>query len=76
MIYGVSRNDKRGIGYVPPKHSRVKPNSKQKATKPKSIYSHFIYGYTHDYVAQKPKVKKNSRKTNKDPKGYGYLKIK
>lgn len=28
MIYGVNRNGKRDIGYVSPKHSRIKPNSK------------------------------------------------
>lgn len=53
MIYGVSVNGKRGICYVPPKSYRVKHNSKQSATKPKALYSHFTYGHTHDYSAQK-----------------------
>lgn len=65
MTYGVSGNGKRGFGYESPKHSRVKTKSKQKATKPKTMYSHFTYGHTHDYAAQKSQVKKNSRKTNK-----------
>lgn len=53
MIYGVGRNGKIGIGYVPPKNSRVKPYSKQKTIKPKAMYSHFTYGHTYDYYAQK-----------------------
>lgn len=48
MIFGVSRNGKRGIYYVPRKNYRVNPNSKQKAIKPKALYSHFSYLYTHD----------------------------
>lgn len=28
MIYGVRKNGKRDLGYVPPKNYRVKPNSK------------------------------------------------
>lgn len=65
MIYGVSINGKIDLGYVSPNHSRVKPKYKQKDTKLKSLYSYFIYGHTHDYFAEKPKVKKNSEKTNK-----------
>lgn len=48
IIYGVSKNGKRGFGYVPPKHSRVKYNFKQNATKPKALDSHFTYGNIHD----------------------------
>lgn len=65
MIYGVSINEKRGISYVPPKNSRVNPNSKQKAIKPKALQYDFTYGYTRDYSAQKPWVKKNFGRTNK-----------
>lgn len=65
MIYGVSIYAKRGVDYVPPKHSRVKPNPKQKNTKPKALYSHFTYGHTHDYAAQKSQVKKNFGRTRK-----------
>lgn len=51
---------------MPPKHSKIKPNSKQKETKPNALYSHFTYGHTRDYSSQKPQVKKNSWKTNKE----------
>lgn len=65
MISGVSKNGKICLGYVPPKNSRVKPNSKQKANKASPIYSHLTYGHTHDDSAQKPWVKKSSGRTNK-----------
>ena len=76
MIYGVSRNEKRGLGYVSTKHFMANPKSKQKATKPKALYSHFTNGHTHDYATQKSQVNKKSKKTNKKgPKRYEYLKI-
>ena len=49
MIYGVSRNGKRGIGYVPPKDSLcLNLNPKKFVIKPKALYSHFTYGHIHD----------------------------
>lgn len=47
------------------KHSMVKPNSKEKVTKPKDLYSHSTYGHTHNYAAQKTQVKKIYSKTYK-----------
>lgn len=67
--------EKKGIAYVPPKNSRVKPNSKQTAIKPKALYSHFTYGHIHDYDVEKPWVKKNFGRTNKkEPKKIWLLK--
>lgn len=59
MIYGVSNNGKRGLGYDPPNKFRVKPKSKKKATKPKVLYPHFIHVHTHDCIEQKTQIKKN-----------------
>lgn len=65
MINGVSRNERREISYVP----KEKPTLKPKA-KPKTLYFHFSYAYKqHDYSSQKPKITKNSGRTNqKRPK--------
>lgn len=65
MIYGVSRNGKKGIGYVPPENSMFKSKPKEMVIKPKVMYSQFTYAYTHDiYFAQKPWVDKTFGKTN------------
>lgn len=37
MIYGINNNGKIGLGYEPPKHSRVKTKSKQNLTKQKAL---------------------------------------
>lgn len=69
MIYRLRRNGKRGLGYVLTKPLKIKHNSKQKDTKPKALYSHFTFGNTYDYTAQKPMFRKNLGKlTRKDPK--------
>lgn len=70
MIYGVNRNGRRRIGYVP----KEKPISKPKE-KPKALYSYFSYAHTqNDYSAQRPRFSKNSGRTNqKGPKIYEYL---
>ena len=67
MIYGVSQNNKRGIGYVP---SEDKSSTNDK---PKSSFS---YHYTHTQAqhfvnSRKPKVPRNFGKTNhKGPKRF------
>lgn len=53
MIYGVSRNGKRGIGYVPPNNSMFKFKPKEMMIKLKAMYSHFTYGHTHDIYLHK-----------------------
>lgn len=65
MIYVVSRNGRKGIGYVPKEQLILKPKEK-----PKALYSHFYYAHTqNDYVAQRPDLSKNSGSTNqKGPK--------
>lgn len=65
MIYEVSGNWKRGIGYVKPKNSMFKPKPREIVKKPKAMYSHSTYGHTHNiYSAHKPWVDKTSRRTN------------
>lgn len=65
LIYGVSRNGRKWLGYESTKYSRVKPKSTQKATKPKALYSHFTYGHIHDTDStHKPWGNKTFRKTN------------
>jgi hypothetical protein len=67
MIYGVSQNNKRGIEYVP---SEDKSSTNDKPKSP------FYYHYTHAQAqhfdnARKPKVLRNSGKTNhKEPKRF------
>lgn len=56
MIYGISRNGKRDIGYTPPMSSNFKPKPKEMVIKLKALYSHFTYGYTHDTDLTKSKV--------------------
>lgn len=67
MIYGVSRNGKRGNGSIPPKNSMFKYKSKEMIIKPKVLYSYFTYGHSHihdTYFAQKSWVDKTIGKTN------------
>lgn len=60
MIYGVSINGRKLIGYF----RKEKPISKSKG-KPKALHSHFSYACTqNDYSVPRPKLSKNSRKTN------------
>lgn len=72
MIYEVSINGKRGLGYVPPKSYRVKPNSKQKEIKPKALYSNSLMG-THMIILHKnPGLRKNlGELTKNDQKDMG-----
>ena len=69
MIYGVSRNGRKGIGYqgkVP-----TPKNAMDLVIKRTSLDSHFIYGHTHDikYTSSnysvKPKFNQSFGKTNK-----------
>ena len=69
MIYGVSRNGRKGIGY----QGKVSPPKKvmDLVIKRTPLKSHFTYGHTHylkytsnDY-SSKPKFKQNFGKTNK-----------
>lgn len=48
MIYGVSNNGKIGLGYDPPKHSKVKYKPTKTVIKPKALYSYFTYGCTYN----------------------------
>ena len=70
MIYRVSGNVKRGIGYVKSKNSMFKPKPKQIVIKTNASYSYFTYGHTHNiYFAHKPWADKTSWRTNhKRPK--------
>lgn len=42
------RNEKKGIGYDPPKNFMFKSKPKEMVIKPKALYSHFTYIHTHD----------------------------
>jgi hypothetical protein len=67
MIYGVSKNGKRGIGYVEPRNPIIKP--KENMIKPKILYSHFTYGHNHEKNSNhKAKAQKTYGKTNKESK--------
>ena len=69
MIYGVSRNGKKGIGY----QGKVSPPKKvmDLVIKRIPLKSHFTYGHTNDLkytrndYSTKPKFKQNFGKTNK-----------
>ena len=69
MIYGVSRNGRKGIGY----QGKVSPPKKvmDLVIKRTPLKSHFTYGHTHDLkytsndYSAKPKFKQNFGKTNK-----------
>lgn len=64
MIYGVSGNEKRDIGYVKPKNFMFKLKPKKIVIKPKTLYSHFTYDHTDNiYSAQKPRVGKTFGRT-------------
>ena len=62
MIYGVIKNGRRGIGYVP----KEKPISKPKE-KPKALNSHFSHAYTQSFLRTLGELTRNY------PKRYGYL---
>ena len=73
MIYGVSRNDRKGIGYVKPRGEETSQPKKVDdiVIKHTPLYSHFTYGHAHDikYTSSdysiKPKFNQNFGKTNK-----------
>ena len=75
MIYGVSGKNKRGIGYEPPKGKETYiPKLVAKMTftyKPLNKQSKF--GHSHDI---KYHILETLMLTQKDPKRYGYLRIK
>ena len=50
MIYGVSRNDRKGVGYVKPKGEEPYQPKKvdDMVIKHTPLNSHFTYGHTHD----------------------------
>ena len=69
MIYGVSRNGRKGIGY---KGKLSQPKKvKDMVIKHTPIYSHFTYGHIHDIkytsnaFSAKPKFKQNFGNSNK-----------
>lgn len=81
MIYGVSRNKRRGIGYETPsgKDSYKSESVDDMTIKVTPLYPHFEYGYSHDikYTStnhiikpyDKPKFNQNFRTSNtKGPK--------
>lgn len=77
MIYGVSRNNRSGIGYKPPSGKRFeRPKSvDEMILKYTPLYSQFKYGHAHDLkytrsgeifkYAYQPKFQEKIRKTNK-----------
>lgn len=79
MIYGVSRNNRKGIGYEPPSEKFSEPPKAvdDMVIKYTPLYNNFKYGHSHDikYTSSvqrfkdpiKPKFPVNYRKTN--PKG-------
>ena len=79
MIYGVSRTNRRGIGYEPPSGKGSEPPKSvgEMIIKYTPLYSNFKYGHSHDIKytrsdqnfkdLNKPKFIQNLRKTN--PKG-------
>ena len=78
MIYGVSRNNRKGIGFIPTSEKREPPVSvDDMVIKYTPLYDKFKYGHSHDikYTSSvnkfkdpiKPKFPVNLRKTN--PKG-------
>ena len=76
MIYGVSRNNRSGIGYKPPSGKIFeRPKSvDEMIIKNTPLYSSFKYGHPHDIKltrpnqnilpVYKPKFKQNFRKSN------------
>ena len=78
MIYGVSRNNRKGIGFIPTSEKREPPVSvDDMVIKYTPLYDKFKFGHSHDikYTSSvnkfkdpiKPKFPVNYRKTN--PKG-------
>lgn len=46
IIYGVSVNGKRGIGYTPPRSPIFGPKSKEMVIKTKALYSLHLWSHT------------------------------
>lgn len=66
IIYGVRRNGKKGIGNITPRSEMIDPKPKiQMVIKPKALYFHFNYGYSHDFSTQKYWVRKTIGRINK-----------
>ena len=72
MIYGVSRNGRKGIKYVKPKGKETQPKRVEDIViKHTPLYSHFTYEHTHDIkhtsnaFSAKPKFKQNFGNSNK-----------
>ena len=69
MIYGVSRNGRKGIGYKGKESQQKKVNDI--VIKHTPLYSHFTYGHTHDIkytsnaFSAKQKCKQNFGNSNK-----------
>lgn len=69
IIYGVSRNGRRRVVYLP----KEKPILKKE--KPKAICSHFSYAHTQMIILHRDSssLRTLGKLTRKDPKIYGYL---
>ena len=87
MIYKVSRNRRKGLGYVPPKDEKPYSEVDDMVIKYTPLKSHFTYGHPHDinilvnHIMQNLMVNLSSNRTlenltKKDPKRYGYLRRK
>ena len=48
MIYGVSRNSRRSLGYVSPRNEKPYLEVDDMVNKYTPLKSHFTYGYPHD----------------------------